>query len=362
MTLTVRAGPRHQPLHGGRQEAALRVVAVVISYNSANELSCSLPLLITQPGIDQIVVVDNASTDDSAEIADRFGVTVVRNATNAGFGGGANRGAAEGPDADVYVFLNPDALPAPGCLDLLARAVAASGGVAGPVLRTGDSGQSYVGTRLDVLAMPIEMIAAGRPLYVQGCALAIGAPLFRRIGGFDERYFLFAEDVELCLRSLRAGANVEVIPGAVVHHIGGANVPGGYVRDGRRQIADLRFSLRERNTLAMMIANAPFGWLAVFLPLHIAKVVALALLFRVLGRRELSTQLAEGLVWNRRELGRSLVRRRALVPSPGWWLGLRGRVTALALVDHVRRDGWPTFVGSSPIGGQPATQRVGGKG
>ena len=337
------------PTHGRHVERPGRrpkVVVIVVSFESAAELAVSLPVVLGQP-VDEVIVVDNDSQDGSAEVAARWGATVVRSGINDGFGAAANRGARATADADVLVFVNPDAVPVGQCLGLLAEAAWASGGVAGPVVRTGGAkGQIHRGTRFDILGMPIELVGPGRPLFVQGCTLAIDARLFRRLGGFDDRYFLFAEDAELCLRALRAGADVAVVPDAVVEHSGGATVAGGYVRGGRRQIADLRFGLRERNTLALMISDAPAVWLVAFVPLHVSKVVALAIVLRALGRRQLSSMLLEGLRWNYRERGRSLDRRRALIAQPGWWRELRGRVVPLALVGHVRRDGWPTFIGA----------------
>lgn len=103
----------------------MRVLACVVSWNTASHLPASLASLAAQthPDLD-VVVVDNASADDSAAVARGHGVRVVQNATNRGYAGAANQAVALARDAgaDALVLANPDAVLAPDCL---AEAVAA---------------------------------------------------------------------------------------------------------------------------------------------------------------------------------------------------------------------------------------------
>lgn len=100
----------------------MKVTACIVSWNTAAHLPGAIESLLSQthPDLD-VVVVDNASIDGSAEVARRYGdVRVIANATNRGFAGGANQGIATAPDGAFFV-LNPDARLAP---DHLSRAVA----------------------------------------------------------------------------------------------------------------------------------------------------------------------------------------------------------------------------------------------
>jgi hypothetical protein len=116
------------------------------------------------------------------------------------------------------------------------------------------------------------------------------------------------------------------------------------VKDGVRRIADRRFSLRERNTFAMFIANAPLLLLVVHVPLHILKTGAFCVAFTLLGHRQLAVSLLKGLAWNLEQLPTTLERRRAR-PGASTLSSLKGRLTFVpAAWTHLRTDGLPKFV------------------
>src|SRR5215208_8019631 len=96
-----------------------RLSVVVVTYNSREDIVRTLPAMADQLGEgDQLVVVDNASSDGTADAAESF-ATVVRNEANEGFAAAANEGAARAA-GDLLVFLNPDAVPAPGFAEAIA--------------------------------------------------------------------------------------------------------------------------------------------------------------------------------------------------------------------------------------------------
>ncbi len=202
----------------------------------------------------EVIVVDNASSDGCVDtVASRWAgdarVRIVRNAQNLGFGTGCNRGAAIAT-GDALLFLNPDCTVAPDTLTRLRTAAAPtlgllgvdvvdSGGVSEPASRRRDpllrrammaiTGLARFERRWPALAgvvlppvsnrAPIEEVDA-----VSGALMYLPRAVFDRVGGFDEGYFLHAEDLDLCRRVRDAGMRVACVNTIkVVHGKGGSS-------------------------------------------------------------------------------------------------------------------------------------------
>ncbi|HET9315641.1 MAG TPA: glycosyltransferase family 2 protein [Vicinamibacteria bacterium] len=224
--------------------SAPRVSAVVVSFEARDDLAACLASLDAHggPGL-EVVVVDNASTDGSANLVARSHpqARLVRNPRNAGFGRACNQGAAAA-GAPYVLFLNPDARLTPGALDALVRVLDDEPGVGIVGPRTvNDDGtpQLSFGPALGLLAewrqrrlvrgvrkrdpgilrrVEAMTTAAGEPDWVSGSCLLIRRSAFEQVGGFDEAFFLYEEDVDLCVRVRAAGWRVRFEPRAVVQH------------------------------------------------------------------------------------------------------------------------------------------------
>lgn len=301
------------PPRAGTGEAGL-VSAVIVNYESGKWLEVCLRSLWKQSAPVEVIVVDNGSADRSvARAVQRFpGTQVVRPDRNLGFAGGANLGAAHA-QGEILLFLNPDVELAAGCLEtLLAVFQDPRVGVCGPVLRVVASGTTEYGHTVDPLGYPIALTRPGMPLYVSGCALATRRTTFDTLGGFDERYFLFVEDVDYCWRALLAGWDVRVAEGALATHAGGASAPGGYPMNGKLPTTVLRVTLRERNTLTMLIKCRSAASLTWILPSYVTQSLATAALVALCGSPKTARGILSGLVWNVRELPRTLALRRSV--------------------------------------------------
>jgi GT2 family glycosyltransferase len=194
---------------------------VIVTHNSRAAVTAALPALAAQLGDDELIVVDNASTDGTlaaiGEIAPS--AVIVRNDGNAGFAAGANAGArvARG---DLLVFLNPDATPAPGFLDAI-RAPRGTWSAwqglvtAGAAVNTGGGVVHFTG-----IAWAGQASVAGprEVAFLSGACLAIPRAQWERLGGFAEAFFMYQEDVDLSLRLRLAGGALGVEPAAVVDH------------------------------------------------------------------------------------------------------------------------------------------------
>ncbi len=217
------------------------VTAIVVAWNSAEDLPTALGSL---RGVADTIVVDNASSDGSSERARGLGARVIANAENIGFARAVTQGlqAAATP---LLLLLNPDAELRPGALEALLRVVVADPRVAvvGPRTRSQDGSiQVPFGADLtpsserrqrrlvqgvsrrdpDVLR-EVEGLASREhsPDWVSGCCWLARREALDSVGGFDEAYFLYEEDADLCRRLRSAGWRILYTPAAeVVHRLG----------------------------------------------------------------------------------------------------------------------------------------------
>lgn len=222
-----------------------RIGVVVLNWNGREHLGPCLDSLQLSDHPDfVVVVVDNGSQDGSVDyLHDRGDVEVVALGENRRFSGGNNAGAERALElgADHLLILNNDTTVDPGALKAISRTIVDGGhGLAAPrIVYADDPGRiwygggrfspwtGYVGHR--AIRRPIDAGAdpAGETDWVTGCALAIRADLWQRLGGLDPGYYIYAEDVDLCLRARDLGETVGYCPEAVVHHAVSASVGGG---------------------------------------------------------------------------------------------------------------------------------------
>ncbi len=205
----------------------------------------SIPAAYTGPV--EVVLADNGSTDGSVEEAEqRDGVQLLRTGGNLGFGTAANRGFARiDPATELVLIANPDVVFHPGSLDTLVEAARLNpaAGTLGPAILTPD-GVLYPSAR----RLPTIWLGAGHAVlgwvwptnpwtrkyraensgvharsagWLSGSCLLVRRKAFEQIGGFDESYFMYFEDVDLGARMQQAGWENCYVPDAVVTHIGG---------------------------------------------------------------------------------------------------------------------------------------------
>ncbi len=222
------------------------VSAVVVNYKTA-ALTLACVATLRAEGVDEVVVVDSASGDDCGErlaAADPAAVFVPLG-RNPGYGPAVNAGVKR-TGAPVVIVSNADLTVQPGTVAALASALAADPGLAvvGPRIDRPD-GTRYPSARafpslLDALGHGFAGLvttdnpwsrrylragqeAAGPTDWVSGAFFAARRAAWDEVGGFDEGYFMFSEDVDLCWRLHRAGWGVAYEPAGVVTHLEGAS-------------------------------------------------------------------------------------------------------------------------------------------
>lgn len=206
-------------------DARQKRCVVIVTYNSAADIGNCLSALRDE----DVVVVDNASSDETPAIAERHGcrTRVIRNAVNRGFAAAANQGMRAVGGADV-VLLNPDVIVSPAALDRLADTARRTGaGLVAPRLTYPDGTNQESARAFPTLRhlvgrrTALRHTSLGRHWHLRGlqrpsapelCKIdwVIGAVMYiprtsvEVTGGFDERFFLYGEDVDLCARLWRA--------------------------------------------------------------------------------------------------------------------------------------------------------------
>ncbi len=294
------------------------VRVVVVNYNSGDLLARSVAALAAQSDPDfEAVIVDNASSDGSADrlaLPDaRFGL--IRSEENLGFAAGTNLGF-RGAHCDWLATLNPDAFPEPGWLAALREATARYPDAvmfgslqidAEDPARLDGCGDNYSilginwrGGHGHAFTDPSVDGACFSPC--AAAALYRRAP-FEAVGGFDESFFGYCEDVDLGFRLRLRGGRCIQVGDAVVHHVGSAV-------SGRQSAFTVYHSARNR--LWTYLKNMPAALLLVSLPLHVAATVGL--LWNARGGPRLRPMLV-GLGHALRGLGPVLAERRRVQGS-----------------------------------------------
>jgi GT2 family glycosyltransferase len=317
--------------------AATPPVAVVIpSWNSAALLERCLDSLGGQAMVSELVVVDNGSEDGTPALLRERGVDAVILPRNVGFAAAVNLGAAR-TAAPAVLSLNADTVLEPGAVTALAAALADDPGLGGVQprilqLEGGAGGDpDPAGARLYSAGM--ALLADGRavesgagehqsPAYRErreifglcGAACLLRRELFDQLGGYDENYFAFYEDVDLNVRARIAGWRFEYVPEAVVWHLGNAT----WQAQARKPSA-WNARLVARNRIATQAKFVP----AAALP-RIAAVEAGSLV-RAAARRRLGATVRgklEGIAWLPRVLReRRRLRRDGDLGLVRRWLG-----------------------------------------
>jgi N-acetylglucosaminyl-diphospho-decaprenol L-rhamnosyltransferase len=218
---------------------------VTVTWNSADVLPEFLQSLehATHLATD-VVVADNASPDGPPQVP--AGVRVLETGGNLGYGKAANLGAS-GATSDWIVVANPDVAWEPGALDELLTAAQRwpRAGCLGPAIRT-TGGQLYPSARAfpslgrgigHALLGPFwpsnpwtrsYRAEQGTPVegttgWLSGSCMLLRRTAFEQVAGFDPKYFMYCEDMDLCRRLAEAGWQNVYVPSAVITHVGGAS-------------------------------------------------------------------------------------------------------------------------------------------
>jgi N-acetylglucosaminyl-diphospho-decaprenol L-rhamnosyltransferase len=213
---------------------------VVVSYGSSALLAQHLAAVDRDAlGPHAVVVVENhpspAASDATAALAAAQGWELVRPGTNIGFGAGCNRGVARaaGAGCATFLLLNPDVTIDATTIEALRSATATRPrSLLSPRLLWPDGTVWFAGSELDrrtgfTRSRP-EQRGADRDQWLTATCLVVDEDCWDALGGFDERYFLYWEDIDLCHRARALGCGISVLHElTAVHHVGSTQRPSG---------------------------------------------------------------------------------------------------------------------------------------
>jgi GT2 family glycosyltransferase len=305
----------HAMRSDGENDSFPLVTVIAVNYNCKKWLERFFSSLRAQTIFNrvEVVLVDNTSTDGSAEICQKElanwpnGVFLPTGG-NYGFGGGNNRGAAVAK-GKYLLFVNPDVWLEPNCLEELVRGTEAAGAGAGSA-RLLDYDSDYVQTcaasGFDLFGYPMVPRKDQNPErpFVIATFLFIRRDLFQKLGGFDDEFFLYGEELDLSWRTWISGDAIVSIPSAKIHHQG---VSSGDRTVENRTNESKRF-YANRNHMIAILKNGRFALLLLILNLVML----------------IGVEAVIGAVFARRF---SFVRWAFLKPLAGCWR-LRGHIAA----------------------------------
>jgi GT2 family glycosyltransferase len=208
---------------------------VVVNWNSGHWLARCLDSLREHagPGLAEVVVVDNGSTDGSEQVALAPNQRLLRAGANLGFAKACNLGA-KGATAPYLLFLNPDAAVREGTIETVLRFMeseAASRVAVCGVRLVGEDGiaQHHATVfptartmfRAEDRTLRFDHLSSREVDHVIGAFYLIRRSVFEAVGGFDERFFVYLEDMDLSYRVAKAGWKIWYLAEAVAFHKGG---------------------------------------------------------------------------------------------------------------------------------------------
>ena len=253
------------------------LAVIIVNFNSGDWLGrCLLGMASQSIRPDFITIVDNNSTDASLEIAEAVEIEyrIIKADKNLGFAAANNLASQLHPDCRWIVLLNPDTIPEPDWLEKLveyAEAHPECGAVGSLMTKADDNsildgiGDAYHGSglawRLGHGKPRSEVDLGENPVFSpSGAAVLYNKELFERLGGFDESFFCYYEDIDLGFRIRLAGYACGFAPHSIVRHAGSAIT-------GKR--SDFTVYHGHRNMVWTFVKNTP-GWLFWFyLPHHL---------------------------------------------------------------------------------------------
>lgn len=300
----------------------MKLAIVILNYNGKKHLESFLENVIQSSGGYDVIVADNASTDDSLEFLSKFtSVQIIQNKTNSGFAGGYNEALEKLKGIyEYYILLNSDIQVTNNWISPLISTMENSDIAAcQPKIKSLHNKSHFehagaAGGYIDKNYFPfcrgriMDFVEQDNGQYdyscevtwASGAAMMINAELFHKAGGFDIDFFAHMEEIDLCIRLGHQGYKFKVVPESVVYHLGGGTLP---------YLSPKKIYLNFRNSLFLIVKNHK-GWLLpmLFKRMVLDTIAAIKFLFEGRFRFSWSVFLAHMSFY--RSLG-SLGRKRA---------------------------------------------------
>lgn len=307
-----------------------KTIVIIVNWNGASFLEqCLSALMVQTVKPHEIILLDNASTDGSIEIVRQFpAVRVIALNQNMGFARGNNLAIeAASKGAEWIVLLNPDAYVEPDWLETLLTAA------------HNNPSFDVFASKLLIEADPTLLDGVGDAYHMSGLVWRTGhgrpatefpahpfeifspcaaAAMYRRsafieLGGFDEDYFCYVEDVDLGFRLRLAGYRCLYVPQSVVHHVGSGTTGG--------QHSDFSIYHGHRNLVWTFVKDMPGILFWLLLPLHILLNLASIVWFALQGHGRVILRAKHDALWGLPKMWRKRreIQKKRVVSSDEVW-------------------------------------------
>jgi N-acetylglucosaminyl-diphospho-decaprenol L-rhamnosyltransferase len=265
----VSAGP-NPDIYYGHVHPHADLAIVIVSYNSSHVIGGlldSLPDALDGLTAD-VVVIDNSSTDGTAEFLRARDDCRVVASPNVGYAGGINRGVREAAPAPAILILNPDARLVKGSIPPLLEALGEPHvGIAAPQVRSAEGGLELSLRREPTLGRALGLTRTGLAAlsehvtdpaeyesphvvdWALGAVLLVSSGCYQALGGWDESFFLYSEETDFCLRARDIGLWTKYEPRSVAVHIGGQSGQNDHTH-AMRIVNRVRLYRRRHSALA----------------------------------------------------------------------------------------------------------------
>jgi GT2 family glycosyltransferase len=224
------------------------ICIVMVTHNNGDTVSEAIKSLISSKGLDYLIIVDNASRDQTKAIINEYSnnysfIKVIYLGKNYGFTGGVTAGVKVMSkycrDDEYFGLFNPDAVATEHWLINLLKVMDSDNsiGMAQSLLVKPSGDVDSAGGFINSLGYPIEFkpIIDWRRLsrlksygvgYAKGAAALIRRKAYEEVGGFDDRFFFYYDETDLSYRLRRRGYKIVVVPNSIVYHVGlGSRIP-----------------------------------------------------------------------------------------------------------------------------------------
>lgn len=294
------------------------VSIIVLNFNGVNFLKTSLPSIQKQTYKNiETIVIDNHSSDSSEKYVKTLKwVKWVQNKKNLGYAQ-ANNVAALQAKGELLFFLNNDTELFPDCIETLVSNYETTS-ILAPMQLISSTASSkknidkFCGMGMDIFGYPYRKNEDTKTklFYVDGAAFFIGKNDFFDIGMFDEKHFIFFEDIDLSWRAQIMGYKLVRCPKAKLYHYSGGTVTGAAKKSRSYQSSYLRRYLNEKNLIRNILKNYSFP-LCLFilfsvLLMHIPEIIILTLI----GRQKAALCYFQAYWWNVRNIQDTLIVRK----------------------------------------------------
>ncbi|KKQ46237.1 MAG: Glycosyltransferase, group 2 family protein [Candidatus Moranbacteria bacterium GW2011_GWC2_37_8] len=292
------------------------VSIIIVTYNGKKWLNRCLNSLYRQTYKNfEIILVDNCSTDGSIEhVKENYpDVIVIENRKNLGFGVANNIGIARSV-GDIIFLMNNDTDAAPDMLEkMLIFKKETKFNIVGPRILNTEKKDTLNGKylQLDILGAPGG--PSDKLFYIEGCALMMSRRDFNVLGKFDEKYFMYSEDTDLCWRAHLYRMTLGICDETHIVHYGGGSSLETQARENERHTTSVnRRYWVESHNLRNLLKNYSIATLLWVLPLFVLQNICESFAYLLTGNIKMNLMIWKSFLWNMMNISDTIKQRKII--------------------------------------------------